>query len=309
MKKMDILALLESEHKSLVKNISAKNSNKIIGLFESSGLLKKGESTETEAPSRSKRPDIAEMDATSRGGVYDVSAKDNTIKAKTAPKNTQQPKPDNKNESEPKPETPPADTQEQPKTGIIPKKSDNKQTEEPKPESEQTESSKNGIVDKSSGYSEIQLTEDLKDVDEKELDNTLSKKEIDSILTANNDAKSEVFRNLLFIKKSDFGGSGEYECFTTGKGGTKMVKGMVPDTYLSKYYASKSEIVRPDTKEPYLVFSAKSKGSEEQLKSMTLPDNASKYIVFTSESNNNSEYITVLDESEFDLLFHQVRND
>ena len=132
---------------------------------------------------------------------------------------------------------------------------------------------------------------------------------MDSILTANNDAKAEVFRNLLFVKKSDFGHLEEYECFTSGKGGTKMVKGIVPYSYISDYYVSKSEIQRPDTKEAYLVLSSKIKGSEEQLSVMTLPDNPSKYIVFTSDSNNNSEYITVLDESEFDMLFHQARND
>jgi hypothetical protein len=34
-----------------------------------------------------------------------------------------------------------------------------------------------------------------------------------------------------------------------------------------------------------------------------------KYIVYASVLNNNSEYITVLDENQYNMLFHQARND
>lgn len=295
MNKLVVLALLESERNSLIKNISDKNSNKIVGLFESSGLLKKGEASNSQAvPSRSKRPDIMEMDAKSNGGIYDASVKEepNKTPVSTSKEPSKEPK------KEPS----------KPKDKVNPKESSNDK-EESKPNTEQKKDSSKSIVEKNSGYPQIQLTEDLKDIDESQLDGVLTKEELNSVLTANNDAKIEVFRNLLFVKKSDFGHLEEYECFTSGKGGTKMVKGIVPYAYISDYYVSKSEIQRPDTKEAYLVLSSKIKGSEEHLSSMSLQDNASKYIVFTSDLNNNSEYITVLDESEFDMLFHQARND
>ena len=121
--------------------------------------------------------------------------------------------------------------------------------------------------------------------------------------------KVKAYRNLLLIKKTDIGGSSKYDCFTTGKGGTKVVKGTVPDTYLSKYYTQKTEIKRPNTSDMYVIFASKLNSTQEILKYMVLPNNNSKYIVFTSDSNNNSEYITVLDMSTFDMLFHKASND
>lgn len=294
MQKNDLLKLLESEKRTLLKTINVENSDNVIGLFESSGLIKKNESIPQGIPNRSKRPDMIEMDIanTSKNGIYDASIREES--KKTTPASTKKEEPLKKDTKKPDPTEKPS--KKEPETKSV---DDNK---------EPTHQSSKDVVDKSSGYPEIQLTEQLKNIDEKDLDDVLTKSEIDSILNANEESKTLIFRNLLLTKKSDFGKSTEYECFTTGKGGTKMVKGKVPAAYITKYYASTSEMIRPDTKEPYLALTAKLKGSEEELKFMQLPE-GQKYIVYASVLNNNSEYITVLDETQYNMLFHQERND
>lgn len=294
MQKHELLQLLESEKRTLLKTINAGNSGNIIGLFESSGLIKKNEPTSQGTPNSSKRPDMVEMDAknTTKNGMYDASIKEE-------PKNS--PPVATKKEDPLKKDTKkPGSADKSPKKEPATKPVDEKK--------EPVQQSSKSAVDKTSGYPEIQLTEQLKDIDEKDLDGVLTKPEIDSVLNANEESKTLVFRNLLLTKKADFGNSSEYECFTTGKGGTKMVKGKVPVTYITKYYTSTSEMIRPDTQEPYLALTAKLKGSEEELKFMQLPE-GQKYIVYASVLNNNSEYITVLDETQYNMLFHQARND
>ena len=78
MNKSDLLTLLESEKKSLLKSVSDKNKNNAIGIFEAAGILKRDSATPVQKKSeplepKSSRPDFLEMDAKSNGGVYDVS--------------------------------------------------------------------------------------------------------------------------------------------------------------------------------------------------------------------------------------------
>lgn len=310
MNKSDLLTLLESEKKSLLKSVSDKNKNNVIGIFEAAGILKRDSATPVQKKSeplepKSSRPDFVEMDAKSNGGVYDVSPRktnEQPMISKKQESSQQETKKTSKKPADAKPNTTDKD--------VV---NDNKDTKEhiKEPETNTTEnedaSNNSKVIDMNSGYPEIQLTEELKGIDEKDLGDTISKTDLDAIMNAGNDAKSDVYRNLLLIKKDDVGGSDKYDCFTTGKGGTKFTKGEVPSKYIEKYYTQLDEKTRTDTGDVYIIFGSKLKGNEEKNQVTTLPSDSEKYIIYTNNPSDGSEYITILTQSEFDVLFHMVR--
>lgn len=299
MNKSDLLTLLESEKKSLLKSVSDKNKNNVIGIFEAAGILKRDSATPVQKKSeplepKSSRPDFLEMDAKANGGAYDVSPR----KTNTSP------------EISKKDESVNIPTEQQTKKSVNDKAKPTKPVKEPELDNKtvntEETSTDSKIIDMDSGYPEIQLTEELKGIDEKDLGDTISKTDLDAIMNAGNDAKSDVYRNLLLIKKDEVGGSDKYDCFTTGKGGTKFTKGEVPSKYIEKYYTQLDEKTRNDTGDVYIIFGSKLKGNEEKNQVTTLPSDSEKYIIYTNTPSDGSEYITILTQSEFDVLFHMA---
>jgi len=299
MKKQDLLILCEALKGNYLKKVDSANNDSILPLLEANGLIpRRSESPKQAPPSRSTRPDLMELDSKSDGGkkIYDISKKKEPV-SKVEPyieKDT----PVNKKATV---EIPKETVKKEPKDALVSK-------DTPKdPESKQPKETKTKtLIDKSHGYPEIKLSEDLKNADESMLDGLLTKSDIKQILNVTSDAKKELYRNLLFCKESDIGKGDKYLCFNSNKGtNSVLTKGEVPVSYIDTYYTKReNSITRPDTGEKYAILGSKKSGSEELIEYISLKDESDKYIIFVKI--NDSELIMILNKTEYNLLFHPV---
>ena len=294
MKKQDLLIICEALKGNYLKKIDSVNKDSIMPLLEANGLIpRRSESPKQAPPSRSARPDLMELDSKSDSGkkMYDISKKKEPV-SKAVPYIEKDTPVTTKKPTEPKKELVSEKTES-------PKESP-KEVQTPKEPSTKT------LIDKSHGYPEIKLNEDLKNADESMFDGLLTKSDIDQILNTTPESKQELYRNLLFCKESDMGEGDKYLCFNSNKGATTVLtKGEVPVSYIDAYYTKReNSITRPDTGEKYAILGSKKYGSEELIEYISLKDDSDKYIIFVKI--NDSELIMILNKTEYNLLFHLV---